>query len=308
MICRNDIREKETENAVSKLRQAMNEADAVMIGAGAGLSLSAGFMYSGDRFQKYFPDFIEKYGFRDAYSGGFHSFKSLEENWAYWSRYIYISRYTDAPKPVYTDLLGLVKGRDYFVLTTNVDHQFQKAGFDKNRLFCTQGDYGRWQCSQPCHDKTYDNEKIVKQMTEAQGFKTAENGNLIPPEHPKMRIPSDLVPECPVCGRPMSMNLRADDTFVEDGEWHRAAHNYDEFIKRHQNLKILFLELGAGMNTPTIIKFNFWRMTHQWKDAVYACINLNDVYVPQEIEKKSICIRDDIGAVLKQLQHYFLYL
>ena len=224
---------------IERLRTALQQADAVIIGAGAGLSTSAGFAYSGERFQKYFHDFAAKYHFTDMYSGGFYPYDTLEEHWAYWSRYIWLNRYTPAPKPVYEDLLALVRSKDYFVLTTNVDHQFQKAGFDKKRLFYTQGDYGLFQCSEPCCQKTYDNEKVVHQMVEQQR---------------NMRVPSNLVPHCPVCGKPMSMNLRADATFVEDDGWHAAAERYNEFLRRHKNCKTLFLELGTGYNTPGIIK------------------------------------------------------
>lgn len=269
-----------------RLRAAVKEADTVIIGAGAGLSTSAGFTYSGERFQENFYDFAEKYHFDDMYSGGFYPYDTLEEHWAYWSRYIWLNRYTPAIRPVYEKLLALVKDKDYFVLTTNVDHQFQKAGFDKKRLFYTQGDYGLWQCSEPCHQNTYDNEKIVLQMVEQQK---------------DMRVPSELVPHCPVCGKPMSMNLRADNTFVEDEGWHMASARYAEFLQQHENTKTLFLELGTGMNTPGIIKFTFWRMADQWPDATYACINLGEAYAPKEIEAKSICINEDIGSVLDRI-------
>lgn len=274
---------------ISRLKQELNTADAVVIGAGAGLSTSAGFTYSGERFQKYFGDFITKYGFRDMYSGGFYPFDSLEEYWAYWSRYITINRYLDAPKPVYSDLFQLVQEKDYFVLTTNVDHQFQKAGFDKHRLFYTQGDYGLWQCSKPCHPKTYDNEVIVKKMLA---------------EQKDMKIPTELVPYCPVCGAPMSMNLRADNTFVEDDGWHAAARRYEDFLRRHEGEHILFLELGVGGNTPVIIKYPFWRMTYQNPKVVYACVNLSEAYCPKEIQKRSICIDGDIGYCLRELCSY----
>ena len=268
------------------LQQALEKADAVILGAGAGLSASAGFAYSGERFRKYFSDFSACYGFTDMYSGGFYPYATPEEYWAYWSRYIWLNRYTPAPKPVYADLLALVRNKDYFVLTTNVDHQFQNAGFDKHRLFYTQGDYGLFQCSQPCCQKTYDNEEIVRQMVEQQH---------------DMRVPSDLVPHCPICGRPMVMNLRVDAAFVEDTGWHTAAERYTEFLRRHEHCKTLFLELGTGYNTPAIIKYPFWRMTAQWPDAVYACINLDEAYAPREISHKSICLRADIGNVLSQL-------
>lgn len=269
-----------------ELRSALQGADAEVVGAGAGLSTSAGFVYNGERFQQYFCDFASKYGFSDMYSGGFYPYATLEEYWAYWSRYIWVNRYMNAPKPVYEDLLALVKDKDYFVITTNVDHQFQKAGFDKHRLFYTQGDYGLFQCSEPCCQKIYDNEETVRQMMEQQR---------------NMRVPSELVPRCPVCGRPMTMNLRCDDTFVENEGWHRAAERYSEFLRRHKGLKTLFLDLGTGMNTPTIVKFSFWRMANEWPDAAYACINLGEAYAPKEIEAKSICINADIGSVLKQI-------
>lgn len=268
---------------MERIRQELHAADAVVIGAGSGLSTSAGFTYTGERFEKYFGDFIEKYGFHDMYSGGFYPFETLEEHWAYWSRYIYINRYMDAPKPVYQNLLELVRNKDYFVLTTNVDHCFQKAGFDKGRLFYTQGDYGLWQCSKPCHKKTYDNETAVRRMFA---------------EQKDMKIPGELVPRCPVCGAPMSMNLRADSTFVEDEGWHAAACRYDDFIRRHVGSHILYLELGVGGNTPGIIKYPFWRMTYQNPKAVYACVNLGEAFVPKEIKDRSICIDGDIGEVL----------
>lgn len=278
---------KDTPNGVEKLRAALDSADAVVVGAGAGLSTSAGFTYAGERFEQYFHDFADRYHFSDMYTGGFYPYDTLEEHWAYWSRYIYVNRYMDPPKPVYEKLLSLVRDKDYFVLTTNVDHCFQKAGFDKHRLFYTQGDYGLFQCSEPCHRKTYDNEAAVRQMVEEQA---------------NQKIPSSLIPRCPVCGKPMAMNLRADNTFVEDAGWHVASRRYAEFLRRHERMKTLFLELGTGMNTPGIIKFPFWRMTATWPDAVYACINLNEAYAPREIEKHAICINADIGEVLAALQ------
>ena len=257
-----------------------------MIGAGAGLSTSAGFVYEGECFQRYFSDFEKAYGFHDMYSGGFYPYKTPEEFWAYWSRYIYVNRYMSAPKSVYNDLLDLVKDKDYFVITTNVDHQFQKAGFDKERLFYTQGDYGLFQCSQPCCQKTYDNETPVKEMVARQE---------------EMKIPSELVPRCPVCGAPMSMNLRSDDTFVEDEGWHAAAGRYQQFLRSRRHQSVLFLELGVGYNTPGIIKYPFWQMTAENPKAIYACINDGQAVCPKEIEGQSICIDGDIGDVLSQL-------
>lgn len=232
---------------IERLKNEIETADAILIGAGAGLSTAAGFTYSGERFEKYFSDFIEKYNVRDMYSGGFYPFESLEEHWAYWSRYIYINRYMDVDNGVYKRLFELVKDKDYFVLTTNVDHQFQKAGFDKHRLFYTQGDYGLFQCSEPCCQETYDNEECVKDMLEFQE---------------DMRVPTELIPRCPKCGKPMTMNLRSDNTFVQDEGWYRAADRYAEFLRRHENLHILFLELGVGYNTPAIIKETLIKSSH----------------------------------------------
>lgn len=269
-----------------QLRGLLNDAQAVLIGAGAGLSTSAGFVYTGARFRAHFADFEEKYGFHDMYSGGFYPYETEEEKWAYWSRYVYINRYEDPPKPVYEQLLRLVQDKDYFVLTTNVDHCFQKAGFDKQRLFYTQGDYGLFQCLEPCHDSTYDNEMVILRMV-------AEQRN--------MRIPSGLVPRCPKCGRPMSMNLRADATFVEDAGWQRAAKRYEDFVRRHQGMKVLYLELGVGMNTPGIIKYNFWGQVYRNPEAHYACINFGESFAPKEIADRSLCIDGDIGEVLEKI-------
>ena len=285
------------------LKRALEAAPAVLIGAGAGLSASAGFAYGGEQFHRYFADFEEKYDFHDMYSGGFYPFPTLEEHWAYWSRFIFLNRYCDPPKPVYQNLLELVRNKDYFVLTTNVDHCFQKVGFDKHRLFYTQGDYGLWQCSKPCHDKAYDNQDVVRQMVEAQGFQITDRGLELPAGNlPKMSVPAEMVPYCPKCGAPMAMNLRADNTFVQDEGWYIAAGRYDDFVRRHEDTPILYLELGVGMNTPGIVKFSFWRMTAENPKAVYACVNLGEAKAPREIANRSICIDGDIGEVLKKLK------
>ncbi len=269
-----------------KLKATLDEADAVVIGAGAGLSASAGFTYGGERFHRYFADFEAKYGFHDMYSGGFYPYDTPEEHWAYWSRYILVNRYTDAPKPIYETLLRLMKDKDCFVITTNIDHCFQKAGFDKKRLFYTQGDYGLFQCSEPCCRETWDNEAIIRQMVA---------------EQKDMKIPSALVPRCPHCGKPMTMNLRADDQFVEDEGWHAAAERYANFLRTRAGQKILFLELGVGYNTPVIIKYPFWQMTAKNPRATYACVNRGEAFCPDEIADTAICIDGDIGEVLERI-------
>ena len=272
--------------ALARLRQSIDTAETIVVGAGAGLSTAAGFTYAGERFERHFADFIAKYGFTDMYSAGFFPFPTLEEQWGYWSRHIWYNRYIEAPKSTYAKLLQLLGDKDFFVITTNVDHQFQRAGFPKDRLFYTQGDYGLWQCSVPCHDKTYDNYETVKRMVE---------------EQRDMRVPAELVPFCPVCGKPLSMNLRADDTFVEDQGWHAAAARYRDFLEQHQSGKVLYLELGVGANTPVIIKYPFWRNTYLNPDATYACMNYGEAYAHPDIRDRSILIDADIDQVLEDL-------
>ena len=277
---------KNCSEQIEQLRMALQDCDAVVIGAGSGLSTAAGFTYTGKRFEQHFSDFARKYGIQDMYSGGFYPFPTQEELWAYWSRYIYINRYMDAPKPVYDDLLKLVADKDYFVITTNVDHCFQKAGFDKKRLFYTQGDYGLFQCSEPCCQETFENETVIREMMERQE---------------DMKIPTELLPVCPRCGKPMTMNLRSDNKFVEDEGWHRAAERYENFLRTREGQKILFLELGVGYNTPVIIKYPFWKMTAKNPNATYVCINQGQAVCPQEIERQAICIDADIGSALRGL-------
>lgn len=278
--------EDDREEQVERLSQALASADNVVVGAGAGLSTSAGFTYAGPRFEEHFSDFEARYGFHDMYAGGFYPYGTPEETWAFWSRYVWVNRYTPAPKDTYSKLLRLLDGKDYFVLTTNVDHQFQKAGFDKGRLFYTQGDYGLFQCSRPCHQKTYDNYDQIRAMREAER---------------DMRVPSELVPRCPVCGEPMSMNLRGDDTFVEDEGWHAAAGRYDAYLHEHAGLRTLYLELGVGMNTPGIIKFPFWSMTNANPKATYASVNFGEATTHPAIRDRSILVQGDIDAVLGEL-------
>lgn len=276
----------ESLNQIKSLRKILDDCDAVIIGAGSGLSTAAGFEYSGERFEKYFSDFEKEYGFHDRYSGGFYPFPSREVFWAYWSRYIFINRYQEASNPVYDNLLKLVAGKDYFVITTNVDHCFQKAGFDKKRLFYTQGDYGLFQCREPCRQETFDNEKQIRERMAKQANR---------------RIPTELLPVCPHCGKPRTRNLRCDNSFVEDKGWHEAARRYVDFLENHKGKRILFLELGVGQNTPGIIKYPFWEMTFDNKQAFYVCMNKGEAICPKEISQRSICINDDIRLVIEKL-------
>ena len=271
---------------VDKLRAALAMADAVVVGAGAGLSTAAGYTYSGPRFSRLFGDFAARYGFSDMYSGGFYPYDTLEEHWAFWSRYVMCNRYDPIPGHVYQQLLDLLRDRDYFVLTTNVDHCFQRAGFDKQRLFYTQGDYGLFQCSRPCCQETWDNEDAIRAMVDQQS---------------NLRISSELVPHCPHCGAPATMNLRSDGTFVEDEGWHKAAARYSEFLRRHEGMHTLYLEIGVGGNTPGIIKYPFWQMTAANPRATYACVNLGEACAPRELEHQSILIDASADEVVAQL-------
>ncbi len=289
---------------IARLKREIEAADAIVIGAGAGLSTSAGLTYSGERFDRYFSDFKERFGIRDMYSGGFYPFPDAQTRWAWWARHIYFNRYIDAPKPVYQELRSLVKDKDYFVVTTNVDHQFQRAGFDKKRLFYTQGDYGLFQSVNPSVQKTYDNEEWVMKAMEAQGFTRDENGWFRIPESGelKMKIPASLIPKCPDDDSDVTMNLRADDSFVEDEGWHSASAAYADFLLKMEHLHVLYLELGVGANTPVIVKYPFWQMTFKNEKAVYACINYGEAYCPGEIANRSICIDGDIGDVLMKMK------
>ena len=269
-----------------ELKELLRGAEVILIGAGAGLSTAAGYTYDGERFRKYFADFETAHDFHDMYSGGFYPYETPEEFWAYWSRNIFYNRYDLPPNPTYRKLLALVRDKNYFVLTTNVDHAFQLNSFDKTRLFYTQGDYGLFQCSTPCHKKTYDNEETVRKMIAVQK---------------NMRVPTELIPHCPKCGEMMTMNLRADDKFVEDSGWHAAAYRYEKFLKTYAAGDIVYLELGVGGNTPGIIKYPFWRLTAENPKARYVCINKGQAFVPDELAAQSLVIDADIAEVLNAL-------
>ena len=273
-------------NDFGELKELLRGTKNILIGAGAGLSTAAGYTYDGERFKKYFADFAAAYGFSDMYDGGFYPYATPEEFWGFWSRNIFYNRYDLPPNETYCKLLELVRDKNYFVLTTNVDHLFQLNGFDKTRLFYTQGDYGLFQCPTPCHKKTYDNEAIVREMIAAQK---------------NMRVPKDLFPRCPKCGKVMTTNLRIDDTFVEDAGWHAAAYRYEKFLKTHATGDIVYFELGVGGNTPGIIKYSFWRFTAENPCARYVCINKGQAFVPAEISAQSLIIDADIAEVLDAL-------
>ncbi len=271
---------------IARAGEIIRKAKNILIGAGAGLSTAAGCDYSGERFKKYFSDFEEKYGFHDMYSGGFYPYDTPGEFWAFWSRNIYYNRYDRPASDVHKKLLELVRNKDYFVLTTNVDHLFQNNGFDKSRLFYTQGDYGLFQCSVPCHNRTYDNEKSVRKMLESQK---------------NMSVPEEFFPHCPKCGEMMTTNLRIDETFVEDAGWKLASAHYQKFLHRHFSDEIVYLELGVGGNTPGIIKYPFWSFTAENEKSFYICINKGQVFAPKEISDRSILIDGDIKDVLNLL-------
>lgn len=271
---------------VEMIRETLQQAQAIVIGAGAGLSAAAGLTYGGERFRRYFGDFIRKYGMTDMYSAGFYPFETQEEKWAYWSRHIYYNRYDQAAGKTYLDLYRLVRDQPYFVLTTNVDHQFWLAGFDNRRIFATQGDYGLFQCARACHKTLYDNEAQVREMIARQN---------------DCRIPTELVPKCPVCGGEMEVNLRCDGNFVEDGAWERASVRYREFLRENMGRRVVFLELGVGMNTPGIIKFPFWQMAARWPQAFYICVNLDQAWAPEEIRDRSLCLNGDLSRILEKL-------
>lgn len=275
-----------TKDYLTKILEKIENSVAILVGIGAGMSTSAGFEYSGERFEKYFSDFKEKYGINDIYEGGFYPFSSLEEYWAWWSRHIYFNRYDVSVGKPYSDLLKILKDKNYFILTTNVDHQTQMAGFEKMRLFYTQGDYGLWQCSVPCHNKTYDNENKVRKMIELQR---------------DMKIPSNLIPYCPVCKKPMAMNLRSDDSFVQDDGWYEAQKRYNDFLEKYKDGKIMFLELGVGNNTPGIIKYPFMFMTIQNEKAIYVSINKEDFYISKSLKDRALILKDDIGKILNEI-------
>ena len=269
---------------ILKIKKWLDDADAIIIGAGAGLSNAAGIHYSGEKFEHDFKDYIKKYDFKDLYTSSFYPFNTEEEKWAYWAKHIYYSYYERKNTKLYQALFNLVKNKDYFIITTNVDGQFLNNGFLKDKIFEVQGSYSKLQCSKPCHNKLYYNEEIVHEMLD----------NI----DADLKIPSALVPKCPVCGENMSVNLRCDDTFVEDDNWNNMQKNYDDFLRNFANKKILLLEFGIGFNTPGIIRFPFEKMTYMHDN--FHLIRFNDKYpeVPNEIKDRSISVSDSISEVI----------
>ena len=274
---------------VSHAAELIEHAEIVLIGAGAGLSAAAGLTYSGPRFTNNFHEFIEKYGtmyMSDMYAAGFYPFPSQEAKWGYWSKHSMINRFLPPALPLYTQLYELVKNKDYFVLTTNVDHQFQKAGFDQTRIFATQGDYGNIQCEKGCHQKIYNAEELFRQMDEARK---------------DCLIPSDMVPKCPVCGGNMTMHLRCDQYFVEDENWHEAAARYGAFLEKIRGKKGVLLELGVGFNTPTIIRFPFEKMVRENRNLSLIRLNLKEAVVPESLGSRAVGMNADMANVISDI-------
>ncbi|RTR40564.1 Sir2 silent information regulator family NAD-dependent deacetylase [Shewanella canadensis] len=271
---------------ISHSRALLQECDAVLIGAGSGLSTAAGLEYGGERFQRHFPDYIAKYGMTDMYSAGFYPFASLQDKWGFRSRQVKLNRYDAKVGDVYLKLLDLVRHKPYFIITTNVDAQFERAGFDKRNIFAVQGDYGKFQCTVPCHNKLYDNESQISAMAAQQA---------------DCQIPSELVPYCPNCGEPMMLHVRIDNTFVENSNWHAAKQGYSEFLGQFHNQKLLLLELGVGFNTPTIIRFPFEQFSRQFPHTHLIRLNKDDARSQDKLKAHNLLVEDDICQWLNKL-------
>lgn len=274
-------------NKIEEIRKLIKNADYVLIGAGAGLSTSAGIEYSGKRFEENFSDFIKKYHFTDMYSSGFYDFETEEEKWAYWSKHMYINNIGMKATKLYQDIFDLIKEKDYFVITTNVDDQFFKAEFDKKRVFATQGSYRYIQCSHACHNKIYDATEMVKEMID---------------KIQDCKIPTKLIPFCPVCGGKMEVNLRKDIYFVQDDNWYEQNTKYEEFLEKAKNKKTVLLELGVGFNTPTIIRFPFEEMIYQNSNWNLVRFNKSDSTIVLNIQNRTIEVEEDINKIVKKLQ------
>ena len=284
-----------------KLISYISASKAIILGVGAGLSTSAGLNLSGERFKKYFFDFHKKYGIKDMYSGSFYPYSKKSEYWAFMSRNIYLNRFAPIPKTTYNILFEIFKDTNYFILTTNVDHIFQRVGFDKNRLYYMQGDMGLLQCKKPCHMKNYDNYNIIKEMLLDQGFTIDENGELLVGKNIKTEINEKIIPKCPYCGGEMDFNLRIGNNFVQDNGWYKHQKLYTDFIDKYKNDDILYIELCVGYNTPSIIKYNFWNQVNNNKKAKFISINLEESDIPQNIKNRSLILTGDADEILRKI-------
>ncbi|MCM3651379.1 Sir2 silent information regulator family NAD-dependent deacetylase [Metabacillus litoralis] len=273
---------------VDKAKQAIEGADFILLGGGAGLSAAAGIVYSGKRFTENFAPFIEKYGLTDMYLSGFYPFRTQEERWSYWAKHISLNRYEAGATKLYMDLFNLVKDKKYFVISTNVESQFVKAGFPSEKVFEIQGNYGYHQCAKGCHDKLYDNELLVKEMVE----KTVD-----------CKIPSELVPKCPVCGGEMDPNLRINHYFVQDERWYELNKSYNDFLQDSEGKKIIYIELGVGFNTPGIIRYPFEKMTYYNKNARLIRLNKDHPEGLEENIDKTIAFTEEMQAVVSAIMN-----
>ena len=299
---------KNLSERIKEIREAIKDAEYIIIGAGAGLSTAAGLEYGGQRFIDNFSDYISKYQMTDMYTAGFYPFETLEEKWGYWSKHIYINDVGAEGTRLYEKLHELVKDKQYFVITTNVDNQFTKSGFPSNKVYATQGSYNYFQCSKACHDSLYKNTGIIKEMVD----------NI----DEELKIPGDMVPYCPKCGEPLDTNLRKDSYFVEDVYWHKQKEAYQKFLNEAKNHKTVLLEFGVGFNTPAIIRFPFESMTEKMPEWTLVRFNLEYLQVavkvngnwklvpfdllgnyslPNDFNKRYIPVSEDIETVVDEL-------
>lgn len=278
---------EEYNKRILEVKNLINKADYILIGAGAGLSTAAGLDYSGKRFEDNFGEFIEKYDFTDMYTAGFYDFNTEEEKWAFWAKHMYLNDIGIGATKLYKDVLNLVKDKKYFVITTNVDDQFYKAGFDKEKVFAMQGSLKYIQCSKACHNKLYDATDLVKEMIN----KTKD-----------CKIPTELVPVCPVCGEKMEVNVRIDANFVQDENWYKQDKRYGEFLDKSQDKNLLLLEIGVGFNTPGIIRFPFEQMVYNNVNTHLVRINKDYAFASKEIEDKTILFNEDTNKIVEDLK------
>ncbi len=273
---------------IQMAREKLDQADAIVIGAGAGLSAAAGLDYSGPEFKKEFADYIDKYKFPDLYSSSFYDFPTEEERWARWARHIDYARFRPDAFPLYRELLELVKDRNYFVITTNVDVQFRKAGFDPEKIFEVQGDYGLMQCAVGCHPKVYSDKETVE--------------NILHHSH-DLTVDSAYVPVCPVCGGNMDVHVRKNQFFVQDENWDKAAERYEKFMAHYADKgSVVLLELGIGFNTPAIIRYPFEQITYRNPKATLIRLNSDYPHGPKETAARTISFTENMEKVISNLK------